>query len=176
MKRILMAATAVALLLVSAWFVSAAGTYDLSWFTIDGGGGSSGGGSYSLSGTIGQPDVGNMQGGSFGLEGGFWGGVCTFPAAPDAAIAAAGGQVQLSWTAVAGAAGYSVYRAANDPAFAPGAPYATAATSPWLDPDPSAIGDPATNYYYVVRAANACGESGDSQQLGAFDFAIQPGT
>jgi len=49
--------------------------YDLSWYTIDGGGATfSTGGSYSLGGTIGQPDAGMMSGGSFTLVGGFWGG------------------------------------------------------------------------------------------------------
>ena len=49
------------------------GSYDLSWFTVDGGGGSSGGGPYTLSGTIGQPDTGALSGGGYGLVGGFWG-------------------------------------------------------------------------------------------------------
>ncbi len=49
--------------------------YDLSWYTIDGGGATfSVGGSYSLGGTIGQPDAGSMSGGSYQLNGGFWGG------------------------------------------------------------------------------------------------------
>lgn len=48
---------------------------DLDWNTIDGGGGTSSGGSFTLSGTIGQPDAGTMTGGSFELTGGFWGGV-----------------------------------------------------------------------------------------------------
>jgi len=47
-------------------------TYDLSWHTIDGGGGTSTGGGFALSGTIGQPDAGTMSGGSFTLQGGFW--------------------------------------------------------------------------------------------------------
>jgi hypothetical protein len=41
-------------------------------FTVDGGGGTSTGGTYTLSGTIGQPDAGRLRGGSFTLEGGFW--------------------------------------------------------------------------------------------------------
>ena len=49
------------------------GPYDLSWSTIDGGGGTSTGGPYSLSGTIGQPDAGGpMTGGAYSLIGGFW--------------------------------------------------------------------------------------------------------
>ena len=47
--------------------------YDLSWYTIDGGGATfSTGSSYSLGGTIGQPDAGLMAGGSYVLSGGFW--------------------------------------------------------------------------------------------------------
>jgi hypothetical protein len=47
--------------------------YDLSWFTIDGGGAmQSMGGPYSLSGTIGQPDAGVLAGGTYLLKGGFW--------------------------------------------------------------------------------------------------------
>ena len=47
--------------------------YDLSWHTIDGGGGTSTGGTYDLSGTIGQPDAGvAMTGGSYSVVGGFW--------------------------------------------------------------------------------------------------------
>lgn len=45
------------------------------WYTIDGGGGTSTGGSFVLSGTIGQPDAGEMSGGTFVLRGGFWNGV-----------------------------------------------------------------------------------------------------
>jgi hypothetical protein len=47
--------------------------YDLSWYSIDGGGVMrSTGGDFELSGTIGQPDAGAMAGGGFELNGGFW--------------------------------------------------------------------------------------------------------
>ena len=50
------------------------GGYDLTWSTIDGGGATfSTGGSYSLGGSIGQPDAGILSGGSYTLNGGFWG-------------------------------------------------------------------------------------------------------
>ncbi len=62
------------LLLVGSVVVWAAGGYDLSWWTVDGGGGRSSGGAYTLRGTVGQPDAGEMTGGSFRLVGGFWGG------------------------------------------------------------------------------------------------------
>jgi hypothetical protein len=54
--------------------VSAAVTYDLSWWSIDGGGTiNANAGMYSLSGTIGQPDAGVMSVGEYTLTGGFWG-------------------------------------------------------------------------------------------------------
>ncbi len=46
--------------------------YDLSWYTIDGGGGQSTGGPYTLTGTIGQPDAAYIRGGNYELLGGFW--------------------------------------------------------------------------------------------------------
>ena len=48
------------------------GGYDLKWSTTDGGGGSSAGGVYNLSGTIGQPDTAVISGGGYILSGGFW--------------------------------------------------------------------------------------------------------
>jgi hypothetical protein len=56
--------------------------YDLTWHTVDGGGGTSTGGGYELSGTIGQPDAGIMAGGEFTLTGGFWAGGDTGPVTP----------------------------------------------------------------------------------------------
>ncbi|MEM1330376.1 MAG: GC-type dockerin domain-anchored protein [Planctomycetota bacterium] len=47
--------------------------FSIDWYTIDGGGGTSSGGGFVLSGTIGQPDAGApMTGGTFELIGGFW--------------------------------------------------------------------------------------------------------
>jgi hypothetical protein len=49
------------------------GDYDLSWWTVDGGGATfSTGGSYSLGGTMGQPDAGAIAAESYVLQGGFW--------------------------------------------------------------------------------------------------------
>jgi hypothetical protein len=50
------------------------GDYDLSWSSVDGGGGASSGGNYALSGTIGQPDANSLTGGEYTLGGAFWGG------------------------------------------------------------------------------------------------------
>lgn len=47
--------------------------YSIDWYKISGGGGTSTGGVYSLSGTIGQHDAGGpMTGGDYSLTGGFW--------------------------------------------------------------------------------------------------------
>lgn len=51
------------------------GGYDLTWSTVDGGGGQSSNGAYTLAGTAGQLDAGvTLAGGGFTLNGGFWGG------------------------------------------------------------------------------------------------------
>jgi hypothetical protein len=52
--------------------ISFAQSYSIDWSTIDGGGGTSTNGQFSLSGTIGQPDAGAMSGGDFMLVGGYW--------------------------------------------------------------------------------------------------------
>lgn len=48
------------------------GILTVPWWTVDGGGGESTGGSYQLAGTIGQADAGTLTGGNFSVEGGFW--------------------------------------------------------------------------------------------------------
>jgi hypothetical protein len=60
------------LLLVMFCGATAMGEYELSWYTIDGGGGRSSGGPYELVGTIGQPDAAWSKGGDYELLGGFW--------------------------------------------------------------------------------------------------------
>ena len=73
--------------------------YTIDWFTIDGGGGTSTNGQYSLTGTIGQPDAGVMTNGGFTLQGGFWGVVAAAqtPGAPHLSITNAAGMVTVSW-------------------------------------------------------------------------------
>lgn len=59
------------------------GDFEIVSSTIDGGGGSSTGGDFEMSGTIGQPDAGAvMTGGDFELTGGFWAGVSSASGAP----------------------------------------------------------------------------------------------
>ncbi len=53
-------------------FAQSSGNYALRWSTIDGGGGVTSGGTYIVSGTIGQPDAAYSAGGDYELLGGFW--------------------------------------------------------------------------------------------------------
>ena len=69
MKLFAVAATA---LLAGALGLNAQ-NYAIDWYKVAGGGGSSTGGVYSVSGTIGQPDAGLLSGGNYSLVGGFWG-------------------------------------------------------------------------------------------------------
>jgi hypothetical protein len=57
------AALAVTLLIVSIAVAQTGSGYDLTWFTIDGGGGASSGSGYTAIGTFGQPDAGTQSGG-----------------------------------------------------------------------------------------------------------------
>jgi hypothetical protein len=78
----------------------ASAQYSVDWSTIDGGGGTSTGGVYSITGTIGQPDAGaTMIGGNFSLDGGFWGviAVVQTPGAPLLTITRSGNNVIVSW-------------------------------------------------------------------------------
>jgi hypothetical protein len=86
---------------VSLFAFGARAQFSIDWFTIDGGGGTSTGGVYSVSGTTGQPDAGGpMLGGSYALTGGFWAlpvAVQTTNSPTLAIVPAAAGQAQISW-------------------------------------------------------------------------------
>lgn len=54
-------------------FQALAQQYSIDWYKVAGGGGTSTGGTYTVSGTIGQHDAGGpMVGGNYSLVGGFW--------------------------------------------------------------------------------------------------------
>ena len=74
-------------------------SYNMDWYKVSGGGGTSSGGQYSLSGTIGQPDAGGaMTGGSYSLTGGFWAlYAIQTPGAPWLTITYANNQAIVSW-------------------------------------------------------------------------------
>ena len=84
-------------------FAAQAQSYALSSFTIDGGGGTSSGGNYTLSGTIGQPDAGTLAGGSYKLVGGFWNDVLAvpIPGGSTLTILRSGSTVIIAWPSAA---------------------------------------------------------------------------
>lgn len=74
--------------------------YSIDWHKVAGGGGTSTGGVYSVSGTIGQPDAGLLSGGNYTLVGGFWGVIAAVqtPGAPTLRITrTATNTVVVSW-------------------------------------------------------------------------------
>lgn len=83
-------------------------SYSIDWYKIAGGGGTSSNGSYVVSGTIGQPDAGQMSGGNYSLTGGFWSliSLVQTPGAPILNITYSGGNAIVSWQLPA--AGYSL--------------------------------------------------------------------
>jgi len=137
--------------------------YTLTWWSADAGGASyRAAGSYALGGTAGQPDAAPERSGSSGgsvytLRAGFWQASCV-AAAVEPAIAREGSRVTLSWTHNAAAnQAYQVHRATT-PYFTPTdvTRRALVTGAPWSYTDPdTVIGDPDTNYFYLVRAT--CG-------------------
>ena len=89
-----------ALLLGIAWMAHAQ-SYSIDWYKIAGGGGTSTGGTYQVSGTIGQHDAsGAMTGGNYSVMGGFWSiiSVVQMPGVPNLIIVPNGpGSVKILW-------------------------------------------------------------------------------
>jgi hypothetical protein len=89
------------LLLVIVTTAARAQEFDIDWFSLAGGGGTSAGGTYSVSGTVGQPGAGGaaMTGGSYSLAGGFWSliAVVPTPGAPQLTVTHVGNLVLLAW-------------------------------------------------------------------------------
>jgi hypothetical protein len=74
--------------------------FSVDWYKIAGGGGTSTGGTYQVSGNIGQPDAsGAMTGGSFSVTGGFWSLISVVQTAgvPNLVITHVGNSVVISW-------------------------------------------------------------------------------
>jgi len=76
--------------------------YSIDWSTVDGGGGTSTGGVYSVSGTLGQPDAGGpLTNGQYSVTGGFWAlpTAVQVTGAPTLTIApATSGNATISWS------------------------------------------------------------------------------
>ena len=80
--------------------LSATAQPNIDWYKISGGGGSSAGGTYQISGTIGQADAGvALGGGNYSLTGGFWSliNVVQTSGAPTLYISHSGSTVTVYW-------------------------------------------------------------------------------
>src|ERR1039457_6470010 len=92
---------------------ASAQSYSIDWYKVSGGGGTSTGGTYQVSGTIGQPDAsGAMTGGNYSLTGGFWAlfQVLQTPGAPTLYISHAGNVATVYWQDVTG---WNLYQDSN---------------------------------------------------------------
>src|SRR5262245_59786856 len=91
------------ILVLGGWFLalsSAHAQFSIDWSKIAGGSGTSTGGVFSVTGTIGQPDAGpTLSGGNFSLTGGFWSliSVVQTPGAPLLTIIRSNNTVTVSW-------------------------------------------------------------------------------
>jgi hypothetical protein len=125
--------------LLSAFCFRAWGQYSIDWSTIDGGGGTSTGGVYSVSGTIGQPDAGTMNGGNYTLAGGFWGILAAVqtPGAPLLSVwRTPTNTVVVSWPSPS--AGLALYQNSN------------VNTTNWVSP-PETVNDNGTEKFIMVN-------------------------
>jgi hypothetical protein len=80
--------------------MASAQSYSINWSKIAGGGGTSTGGVYTVSGTIGQPDAGElMTGGNYSLTGGFWSLIAAVQTAglPNLLLSQVGNSVIVAW-------------------------------------------------------------------------------
>lgn len=82
--------------------ISFAQQYSIDWYKVADGGGTSTGGVYAVSGTIGQPDASaTLTGGNYSVTGGYWSliNVVQTPGVPTLTITYAGNQAIVSWPA-----------------------------------------------------------------------------
>ena len=144
------------------------------WWVISGGGAPSSGWNVALNDTLGQPVIGPASGGNVTLHAGYW--PCNLPAAVSDVVATklTSADVRLTWS---GSGVFDVWRGTS-PYFQPGdagsMQIGAGVTSPFTAA--GVLGDPATNYSFLVLARNACGASGPSNRTAEFDFGLTPGS
>lgn len=178
MKKLALSACFLLLLLATLVSAQSGGNFTVTNYVLGGGGVSSGGG-FTLPGTLGQHDAQAVAGGDFSVQGGFW--QCrgeTAVAPNDVTLTpTTGSDAELNWTA---SGDYAVWQG-TAPYLLPhdGQPGTTqlGTTNSVPFPVSNIIGNPATNYYFIVMGQNDCDtlSSDLSNRTGAFDFGITPG-
>jgi hypothetical protein len=113
--------------------------YSIDWSTIDGGGGTSTGGVYSVSGTMGQPDAGGpMTNGQYSLTGGFWSlHAVQTPGAPLLTITLTSPNTAMVWWP-SPSSGFTLQQNTN------------LNTTNWVTP-PESVNDDGTNKFILVN-------------------------
>jgi hypothetical protein len=173
------------LLLLGSAALAQVGGFGVDQYTVDGGGGTSTGGGFAVSGTIGQPDAGTMRSSDnlYAVESGFWAANADPLAALLAGFSAEGAadHVLLRWETVSeqGNAGFHLLRGTR--ADAPEATL-TEALIPseaqgssegysyeWVDREVQ-VG---TTYYYWLEAV---GTDGATQRFGPVSATVQAPT
>ena len=127
-----------ALLLLAFFAPGVQAQYSIDWSKIAGGGVTSTGGVYAVTGTIGQHDAGGpMTNGSFSLVGGFWGVIAAVqtPGAPLLSVTRSNSVVIVSWPRPAD--GWVLERTSSLTGTPPpwslvAPPYPTNATTVWV--------------------------------------------
>jgi len=145
------------------------------WWVIASGGAPASGGTVTLNDTLGQPIIGPASGGNATLNAGYW--PCNLPAAiSDVAAARPTGttDVRLTWS---GTGVFDIWQGTN-PYFRPGdtgsTQIANDVTSPFTVS--GVLGNPASDYTFVVLAQNGCGASDPSNRTAEFEFTLTPGS
>jgi hypothetical protein len=174
-KLLSFATVALVVLLIGAGMALAQGSGPaVEWWVVAGGGAPSSGGNVTLNDTLGQPVVGDASGGSVTLHAGYW--PCNTPAAVGDVVAAKlnSTDVRLTWS---GTGVFDVWRGTS-PYFTPGDAGSERIGAGMTSPFTAAgvLGDPATNYTFLVLAQNACGSSDPSNRTAEFDFSLTPGS
>lgn len=98
----------IVILLWLAWlvapFTARSEDYAVDWFSVDGGGDTSADDVYEVSGTVGQPDAGELSDDVYAVSGGFWAATIEVepPRAPVLKVELVGGNLVLSWPVTPG--------------------------------------------------------------------------
>ncbi|OGK14183.1 hypothetical protein A3A93_05195 [Candidatus Roizmanbacteria bacterium RIFCSPLOWO2_01_FULL_38_12] len=97
----------------------------------------------------------------------------------DLTISLVDNNLELNWLYSSGATSYNIYRRTVN-LFSTSNPYlrgnkiASVTTNKYLDSTLGIIGNPDNNYFYIVTATNANGESDNSDIVGEFDYRFPP--
>lgn len=176
------AALILTLLLIGIAAAQVSTNFDLSWSALTGGGDTRVSTNNTLHDSFGQWLAGASESDHALVQVTFWPGAVA-PARPVLAAALSSRNALLSWAANGWNPHWQVRRAttpyfettSGDPAGDDTTENCATDRDTVTCTDKGTIGDPANNYFYLVRAYNSDGASMDSNRVGEFDFGLQRG-